>query len=166
MLDRLIRLGHHAASVTLIIMVIMVAAEVIARGVFNFSFLVVDEYAGYLLVVFIFLGVSGSLRSKSLLRVEFIYHALPERAQALVAVIHALLCLGTTVLLDYYLIFYVLNTYRSGVLSPDISQTPLFIPQIFIPIGLTLLAVSCLADLVQEVKRLFGATTPAGHPAQ
>ena len=67
-------------------MMALITADVIARNVFRKSLLISDEVSGYLLVVMTFFGIAYSLRSGSLLRIEFILFALPKRLRGIVDV--------------------------------------------------------------------------------
>ena len=74
-------------------MMALITADVIARNVFKRSLLISDEVSGYLLVVMTFFGIAYSLRSGSLLRIEFILFALPKRLRGIADVLYDVICL-------------------------------------------------------------------------
>ena len=85
-------------------MMALIAIEVICRGFFNVSLLIVDEVAGYMLVAIMFLGATASFRSGSLLRVEFVLNRLTPRARLIVEGMFDLVGFGFVAILDYAMI--------------------------------------------------------------
>jgi TRAP-type mannitol/chloroaromatic compound transport system permease small subunit len=57
------------------------------------------------------------------------------------------------IIVDYWLWVHILSSYRSGLTSISIFQTPLYIPQLFMGIGVTFL----LFQVVLEIAGLFVA---------
>ena len=88
-----ISLGHRIAQVSIACMMALITADVIARNVFHRSLLISDEVSGYLLVAMTFFGIAYSLRSGSLLRIEFLLFALPKRLRGLADVSYDLIAL-------------------------------------------------------------------------
>ena len=60
----------------ILIMAVMEILEIFARSFFNFSFLVVDEFAGYLMSCMVFMGLANSYHAGSFVRVEALYLSL------------------------------------------------------------------------------------------
>ena len=142
MLDRLIGAGLRLSGIITILMMLSISLEVLARQVFNFSFLIVDELSGYFLVAIAFLGVAGSLRSGAMIRVEFILLALPKSLRNAVILVHVLLSTAFSVVLAFEFGKLVYSSYTRNVLSSGVFEIPQFIPQLVMPIGFGLLILA------------------------
>ena len=154
--ERLVTLGLHIAEVAVFGMVTLIAAEVICRNAANFSLLISDEVSGYLLVLMTFCGAGYSLRSGALLRIEFLLFSLPPRLRAVVDVIYDLLALAVTAALLYELTRITWSSWERHMVAATLIETPIWIPQLAMPVGCTILLVAFLLDLRGSVARLFG----------
>jgi len=125
--------------------------EVVCRSFLNLSLHFADEVAGYLLVAILFLGVTISFRSGTLLRVEFLLQRLPRRWRLRLEMLFLLIAFLFVLVLDYALIKYVLSTHARGMQAPTLLATPLYIPQAVMPIGVTLLAIALLGSAVEKL---------------
>jgi TRAP-type C4-dicarboxylate transport system permease small subunit len=124
-------------------------AEVLSRIFLERSLQVTDEYTGYLMAVSSFLwlghvqGTKGHIRMDliDLLRTKFpaLIRACRIFAYSL-SIIFAgyLTCVG-------WRLFY--QSYSFGSKSMQISETPLALPQIFIPLGAAALLLQYICDL-------------------
>lgn len=127
----------------------LIVAEVLGRLLFGQSLQVTDEYTGYLMAVSSFLGLSyvekthGHIRMDliNLLRSKFPRVIAAFRIWAYsMAIVFAgyLTCVG-------WRLFY--QSYVYGSKSMQISETPLVVPQIFIPFGAAALLLQYLCNL-------------------
>jgi TRAP-type C4-dicarboxylate transport system permease small subunit len=153
-LDRLVRLGFILCEIALVAMTLLIAAEVIVRSVANYSLQATDEVGGYLLAAIAFLGLAPAFASGSLFRVEFLLHRLPPRAQALIELLFHVVALGFAALLEHHVLQLVLSSWRTGRVAPTLLATPLWIPQLVLPVGVALLIVAIIAGLLRDAKAL------------
>ncbi len=140
MITRVSNVGLYLAGICLIAMMLIITAEVVARQFFNFSFYVVDEYSGYLLVALVFLGVGHSFRTNSMIRVTFLRNAMSERVRTWVSVFFSTLCLLYSVILAIQYARLIHSSYSRGIGSA-FSGSPTYIPQISMVLGMIVLAV-------------------------
>jgi TRAP-type C4-dicarboxylate transport system permease small subunit len=162
--EGLITLGLRIAEVAMFGMVALIAAEVFCRNVANVSLLIADEVSGYLLVTMTFFGAGYSVRSGALLRIEFVLLALPRRVRAVVDVVYDLLALAVTATLLYELTRITWSTWERHMAAATLIETPLWIPQLAMPVGCVIFIVAFLLDLRGSVARLF-ALVSAEPPA-
>lgn len=141
------------AELLMLAMMAMITVEIVCRSLAGFSLLLIDEVAGYVLVAILFLGVTTSFRSGSLLRVEFIINRLPPRARLWLDGTFDLVGFGFVAILDYAMIKFVLSTFERDMHAPTLLATPLYIPQSVMPLGTTLLAVALLASTIDKFWR-------------
>jgi hypothetical protein len=62
------------------------------------------------------------------------------------------------VILDYEVITFVISTYQKHLRSISFSETPLVIPQIAMPIGITLLGLQLLREFIGKILSSKGVT--------
>ncbi len=144
MFAKLAALGRLLGCLAVSFLALLVGGEVVTRSLLGLSFEFAEELSGYLLVAITFLAAADSFASGSFMRVDVLYARLPTAARAtldrVLAVLAAILCGGFC----WYLARLVLSSYRKGVVSPNLSAIPLWLPQLAMVVGMALLAVACL----------------------
>lgn len=140
-LDATLGLTGSVCELLVVAMVVVVTLDVALRNLVGASLMITDELSGYLLVAVTFLGVGLSLRAEALFRVELVVGRLSGRVRAAVEIVFDALALAFTVILDIHLVQHVINSYERMMLSNSAWAVPLYIPQVLMPAGTTLLAV-------------------------
>ncbi|WP_421996872.1 TRAP transporter small permease subunit [Reyranella sp.] len=159
-LSWIVEASARLAELLMLAMMALITVEIVCRSFLGFSLLLVDEVAGYVLVAILFLGVTTSFRSGSLLRVEFVINNLPARAQLWLDAAFDLIGFAFVAILDYALINFVRSTFERDMHAPTLLGTPLYIPQAVMPVGATLLAVALLASTVDKARRAWTGRIP------
>lgn len=136
-----------ACEITLLAMVVLISAEVIARMA-NFSFEVVDEIGGYLFSALTFLSLPVALIGGAYHQVEYVRQRLGRRGRATGGIVFTLLSLMFSVVLLWQLWRLVFRSFTSGVIAPTLLGTPLWIPQSAMLIGVAALTLSLLRMLL------------------
>ena len=153
----LTKTGMYLSGIATVVMALFMMFEVVVRQFFGFSTMVADEWPSYLLVFCTFFGLAYTMETKGFLQVEFLLGVLSGKTQRLLHAFLILLALAYSVLLDYHLISYVYASYSKGIVSISISQTPLYIPQVFMPIGMTFLVLELMKEWIHSLIELIGA---------
>lgn len=148
------RLFRWATEATVILLMIMVGIELVARGGFSLSLQVTTELGGYALVAISFLSMSTCLVNHSFHRVHFLEKRLSARGKASLRLTFDSLCLAVTAIMLWQCVRFELITWRSGDVAPTNLMTPFWIPRLFLAIGFAGLAVSLLRTLAGDVRRL------------
>ena len=151
-----ISLGHRIAQLATVAMMGLITCDVIARNLFHTSLLISDEVSGYLLVMMTFFGISYSLRSGSLLRIEFLLFALPKRLRGIIDVVFDLVALVVCCVLLRSMIRFTWITWEREAVAPTLIETPLWIPQLAMPLGMLILVIAFLLELRASILRLLG----------
>lgn len=163
LLDKLVDAGLVLAVASVAFMVLLVVVEVIARRFFKVSTQVSVEFSGYLLVSMTFLSLAYVARSDGFLRVETFYERATGRTKQVIDVAMSAMALLYSAVLLHYVAKYVLRTYHLGTLSVFHSQTPLWIPQVPMAVGLAILFLQQVRQLILRTRLLFEAVPPAGE---
>lgn len=130
------------AILVLVLVFCLMNVEIISRSFFGVSTLISDEYSGYGFAFVIMAGLMYAQRSGALLSVEFGERLMSRRMRAISLCLASVASLAATSLA-------AVAGYRTWALSwlfnstsNFASSTPLWLPQIVVPIGLALLALS------------------------
>jgi len=127
----------------------LILAEIGSRLAFNQSLHVTDEYTGYLMAVSSFLGLGYVEKVQGHIRMDLI-DLLRAKLPRVIAVCRILAYSLATFFAGYltlvgWKLFY--QSYVYGSKSMQISETPLIIPQIFIPLGAAALFLQYCCNL-------------------
>lgn len=156
-LDRVVAVltigGAVVAGSAAVLMVALITTEVIARSVFSTSTLMADEYSGYFLVAMTYLGLAYTGRSGLHVRVDSVIRFLPPRLRDTVVVSGLVISLAFLLLLAWETWALVRSSYEVQDTALTVRRTPLFLPELMIPVGLVLF---CLLVLREIVWRLAG----------
>lgn len=130
------------AMLVLVLVFALMNVEILSRSLFGISTLVSDEYSGYGFALLIMAGLMYAHRAGALLHVEFGARLMGRRSRAVSLCLASLASLAAVGLA-------AVSGYRTWALSrlfestsSFASETPLWLPQIAVPIGLALLALS------------------------
>jgi TRAP-type C4-dicarboxylate transport system permease small subunit len=124
-----------AASGAFVVMLIIIAAGTISRYFLARPLVFVDEYSGYLLVVMGFLAMVSAFKRDLHITVDIVTKVLPEKLRAWLDI--GAHCIGIFIaaVLFWLSLTFCYENYATHTLSSTIMETPLWIPQFFIPLG-------------------------------
>lgn len=138
----------------LLAMIGLIGAEAIARNVFATSLQVTDEIGGYLLVALTFLSMSVAEAHGAFHRVELLQARLRFPARMVTQIGFDLLSLAACALVTWQLTRLTINSWRSEDVAPTPLQTPLWLPQSAMAIGMALLCLALIRTIFVKAKRL------------
>lgn len=134
------RLEEGLIAFLLAVMTLVTFTQVIARYVFNYSFVWALELVTYLFGFLIFIGMSYGVRVGSHIGVDALVKALKPKAARIVGGTAALLCLVYALIIFYGSWQYVAKMYEIGILAEDLP-IPQWVPRLSLLIGFGLLVV-------------------------
>jgi TRAP-type C4-dicarboxylate transport system permease small subunit len=137
-------------------MIVLIASEAIARNVFSTSLQVTDEVGGYLLVATTFLSMSVAEAHGAFHRVELIQARLGHAMRMISQIVFDLMSLGAAVVVTWQLTRLTLNSWRAEDVAPTPLQTPLWLPQSTMAIGMALLCFALIRTILAKAKRVRG----------
>jgi len=152
--DKLSTFGGVLSGVMICLGGGLVIAEIVARSLFHSTIYVAEEYSGYLMAGLTFAALGYTLREKGHIRMSFLRSALSGKWQVILDMIcfavSAVFCLGLT----YVTFRFFWDSVTSGSRSMQISETPLAIPQFFLPLGAFILLTQFLAEFLKSLQIL------------
>jgi len=138
----------------LIAMIVIINSELVTRNVFGFSFYMSDEYGGYLLVALTFLSLPQCILHASFHRVTFVLHRLPRRIREAVLVAFNVVALGFALVILWQATVLTINSKSLNATAPTLLMTPLWIPQLLMPIGMAATSVTLARLLLRRLARM------------
>lgn len=120
-------------------MTLLTFAQVIARYIFNYSFVWALELTGVMFAWLIFIGMSYGVRVGAHIGVDALVKSLGRRAARAIGAVAAVLCIVYALIVAWGGYQYVSKMYEVGILMQDIPVQQ-WIPRVVMPLGFTLLA--------------------------
>ncbi len=153
-IDTCSKVGAYLSSLAMLSIVGLILVEIVLRTLFHTSTLVSDEYSGYMMVATIMMGVSYTFAQGSHIRITIISERLHGRAAQGIDLIVTLAALVLCSYALYHSLWMVQDTFSYRILADSISETPLYIPQVMIPVGFLLLELQLVAHFLRRLLSL------------
>ena len=144
------RVEEGLIAVLLAVMTLLAFTQVVARYIFNYSFVWALELITILFAWLIFLGMSYGVRVGSHIGVDALVRTLKPQTARIVAMIAAVFCITYAVIVVIGGWIYVAKMYEIGILAQDLP-IPQWVPRLVLPLGFALLAVRYLQVLYRIV---------------
>ncbi len=152
---------HHFArfaswvfGLSLVALSFFVAAETVARKLFNFSFEGADELGGYVLAIGSSLAFTVALVDRAHVRIDFLHRRLPATIRSVLDWLSIVSLALFGIFLVYVGRFVIADTIAYGSVAPTPWATPMIYPQAgwfagyvlfaFVAVGLALYATYLL----------------------
>ncbi|MFP4538250.1 MAG: TRAP transporter small permease subunit [Dichotomicrobium sp.] len=163
--DRLVGQAGRMAAWLGLAMVLLVAFGVLARYLFAFGFVWLQELEWHLLAVTALIGMSYTLHRGDEVRVDILYAYMGPRMKTLVRLLSALLTLAVAVIIVKLSLPYVSQSRAMGEGSPDPGGLPhRFVLKGFIPLGFALLGLQALVQIRRLIVELRALSSRQSRP--
>jgi C4-dicarboxylate transporter DctM subunit len=139
---------------------LFVAYEVLMRYLFNSPTVWVMEISIYVTLASTFLSLAYALRQKAHVKVDFVTNYLSGRTLILLEIFTSLLAILFCLILGWEGAKMAMTSYQNWEVSPSVLRVPVFIPQLFIPLGTILLTLEFIRLLIHLFKELPAAQKP------
>ncbi|WP_320171078.1 TRAP transporter small permease [Maridesulfovibrio sp.] len=143
--------GAYLSAAGMLFIVGLVVVEIFLRSVLNTSTLVSSEYGGYALVFLILTGLAYTLRENGLIRINLLTSHFSENGKRVADIISGIIGVCITAFALKYTVMMVYETWDLEMTADTIAETPLWIPQLAIPIGLILLLLQLIAFIAGRI---------------
>jgi TRAP-type mannitol/chloroaromatic compound transport system permease small subunit len=147
-------LGVCTSWIALAIVALM-ATNVLLRYLFHTGSVWAQELEWHLLVPLILFGAAYALRHGEHVRVDILYARFSPRAKEIVNLVSALLACAISVLVIWFSVKYVQQSYVIDEGSPDPGGLPhRYLLKALIPVGFLLLLLQSIAGVIASVEKL------------
>lgn len=153
-LDRLVAylgyLGMALGMLSVVAMMAIIVLNIITRYFFDKSLLFVNEYAAYFLIVVVYMGFAHSMRIGAHINMDLVVKRFSERARDGLDAVTSLIALGVTGVYFWYVWKLFMESLQRGELAQQLTKTPLWVPQMFLWVGLLFLGLELIARIVKK----------------
>ncbi len=132
-------LEEGLVAILMATMTLVTFMQVVARYVFNYSFVWALELNGVLFAWLIFIGMSYGVRVGAHIGIDAVVRNLGARSARAVGMVAALLCVVYALIVTLGGWLYVKKMYDVGIMMQDIP-VPQWVPRLILPLGFALLA--------------------------
>ena len=152
-ISRLVNGMGNVLAVTLVLMVLNVAYDVMMRYLFRASSVGMQEMEWHLFAVIILFGVGVALQHEGHVRVDFLYDRMQPKTRAYINIFGTLLFLMPLALLILFGSFgFVHDAYTIGEISEDPGGLPYrWIIKAMIPLSFGFLVLAAIGYILQNI---------------
>ena len=150
--DKLSLWGAYLSALLLISLVLLILTEIFIRYFFDMSTLIADEYSGYLYLASIFLGLSYTFKENAHIRINIITSKMNKKSNRFIDIFAGILTILILLFALYRTILFSFDSYEMEMVSESVSETPLYLTQLVMPLGLSLFILSVLAFVIKGLK--------------
>lgn len=143
--------GAFLSAAGMLFIVALVVIEIFLRSVLNTSTLVSSEYGGYALVFLILTGLAYTMKEDGLIRINLLTTHFSEKGKRIADIISGIIGAAITLFALTHSVSMVYETWDLEMTADTIAETPLWIPQLSVPLGLTLLLIQLIAYIAGRV---------------
>lgn len=151
-IERLCKGAAFLSGLLLIGLVLLILTEIFLRYFFDKSTMIADEYSGYLYLASIFLGLSYTFFKDGHIRINIITSRLSSKTNSYIDVLASIITIIVLTFIVYRTILFTYDSYSLEMLSEAVSETPLYLTQIVMPIGTILFILSVIAYMIKRIK--------------
>lgn len=155
--------GMFVAAVSVLGMAFILAGNTISRYVFDSPWYFAEEYTGYLVVMLTFLPLAYTLRTKGHIAIDIVTNRLPEKTRARLEVVTTGLSLMVLIIMIWYALKLTIGSFQDNVLAPTVAMTPLWIPQMFVVVGLIIFVGELMFYMVAKIGELKSSCPGGGQ---
>ena len=147
-LDRLFAATGFLAGIFMVATLLAVLSSITGRLIPVLGLDGADAYAGYCMAASAFLALASTLRRGEHIRVTLIINRLSPAAYRWMDVFCHLFALAISSTMAWYSIRLVQQSLEFNDISTGLDATPLWIPQLGMALGTTVLALAFVVDLI------------------
>jgi len=144
LIDVLTSFGAWVAVICILVMVIYTGVDVVGRYLVGWTTGVCEEMSAYMLVAITFMAGAYTFVQKGHITVNVVLNKLTPRGQKAMNIINGILGFGTCVAVTWYSSKLVMTSLTSHAGSEFASMTPLWMPQLLVPVGMGILSLVTL----------------------
>ncbi|PVU72069.1 TRAP transporter small permease [Acidilobus sp. SCGC AC-742_E15] len=149
--DKLSNISAYLSGILMVLIVILITFEIFLRAFFNTSTLIADEYSAYFFVGVVMLGLAYTLKENSHIRITLISSRLNKKINKYLDLSVTLIAVLICSFLLYHSILMAYDTYSLEMTADTIAETPLYLPQLFLPIGFFVFDLQLISYFIRRL---------------
>ena len=130
------------AALTVLAMCLLITGAVLIRYIFNAPLVWVPEIVGYLMVALVFLSLGETMLAGRHIKIDLFISRIPKRPRHILELLTLVLSTGVAGFFTWHGLKTMWRSYEYGRSDAfGALNTPLYIPQVALPIGLYILTL-------------------------
>lgn len=158
--------GGQVAGWFILVMMAIILVEISVRAITGRPPLLADEFGGYFMVAIAFLGLGFSWMEKGHVRMTALVSVLPPRVASWLRLITLVLVFAFTIVLTQEAYGFMAYSFKNKLRSPYVWRTPLQVPQMVIPIGVTLFSLLIAIEVARAIMAVRAGRNIVGEGRQ
>ncbi|HLR72446.1 MAG TPA: TRAP transporter small permease [Pseudogracilibacillus sp.] len=150
--DRILDLTAVLARGTVVLIVLLVATEIVASNIFNYSISWVLEMTEHLLLFMTFLGTSWLLKENGHIKLDLLLNNISKKKSTVLEVINACIGFIISIILAVSGFLATWNLYVRDVSAEAVLEIPRYLLVVIVPIGFTLLSIQFIRKIVDATR--------------
>ncbi len=144
--------GAYISSTLFVGLVVLIMTEIVGRSFFDYSTMLADEYSGYFYLGSVFFGLAYTFNESGHIRINIVTSRLSKNFQRYIDIFAGVLATSILTYALFYSYLFMEDSKEMEMLSEAVSETPLWLTQIPITVGMSLFV---FASFVFTLKRIF-----------
>lgn len=144
------RIGALVAVVLIIYMLGHIMLEILLRSLGKSTF-IMDEYIGYAVAIMTFLGLPYVLERGGLIRVSLILDRVPRKYHWPLELFSSVITASCFIWISLFWFQNVQRSYSRGVTSDTLAETPIWLPEGAVLIGMWLISLTLVVRAIKIV---------------
>ncbi len=152
LVNKLCKGGAYLSGFFLVALVLMILTEIFLRSFFDISTMIADEYSGYFYLASIFLGLAYTFNEDGHIRINIITSKLTRKSNRKIDIFAGIITLFVLIFALWRTILLAYDSYELEMLSEAVSETPIYLTQLAMPVGISLLILAVIAFIFKGFK--------------
>uniref|UniRef100_UPI004048AAA6 TRAP transporter small permease subunit n=1 Tax=Aliarcobacter sp. TaxID=2321116 RepID=UPI004048AAA6 len=144
--------GAYLSALLLVSLTLLILTEIFIRHFFDMSTMIADEYSGYLYLASIFLGLAYTFNENAHIRINIITSKMSKKSNRFIDVFAGIMTIAVLLFALYRTVLFTYDSYSLEMLSEAVSETPLYLTQLVMPLGITLFILSVLVFVIKGLR--------------
>lgn len=162
-IHRLNGISGCGAAICVLAAAIIICVEIISRFLFNSPTTWVLEISVYLCIAAGFLGAAYTLQHNAHFSITIVAERFSEKGQRILRLVTSSMAMIYCMVFVWKGCEMVISSHELGLISETLLETPLWIPELVIPLGAILLLFNFARMFIQDLMFLIGMRWKERH---
>lgn len=143
--------GAYISSILFILLVTLIMTEIIGRSFFDYSTMIADEYSGYFYLAAVFFGLAYTFEEGAHIRINLLTVGFSDKMKRWTDIFAGIASTFAMLFVLYYVWLFMVDSKEMEMLSENVSETPLYLTQIPMPVGILIFIIAILTFIFKRM---------------
>jgi len=155
-IDGVSRMGAYFVALVIVLALVMILVEIVARSVFSATIYIANEYAGYAMAAITFMGLAYTLSRSGHIRMTFIDNIFRGKNKIAFDIFLCVVGLAVSAYCCYQISLRWHDCLVSGARSMQITRTLVAYPMTALVLGSAMLFLQFIGEILKNIVRYGG----------